>query len=247
MAGTTAGQVERVSRIPRNDVSTGLLSHASRALAAASALGAALAVTLIVTLIVVDRNIDPTWRFISEYQLGSWGGFMSLAFLALASSATTLLIGIRSQVATRGGRIGLGFLAVSALGFLLAGSFRTDPIDATTGSIDGIIHSIAAVLGGFIPLAAYLIGWSLARNVAWRAHRRALWWVTTVAIAANLASIAQQFVMAAGGGFGPNVALGWPNRLFVLAMALWLLATALLVHKAALPPAAETEQAVRAR
>jgi hypothetical protein len=220
-------------RIPRSDVTTAPLPLAARPLALAGAVAASVGILIIVVLIAADRDIDASWRFISEYELGSWGGFMSVAFLSLAVSGATLHLAIRSQIATVGGRIGLVLLVVSVIGFVLAGAFRTDAPDADAATVSGAVHSAAAVLGGFVPLAAYLIAWSLARNVAWRPYRRALWWVTTVAILANLASIAQQAIMAAGGGFGPDVPLGWPNRLFVLAMAAWMLFAALLVRTVA--------------
>jgi hypothetical protein len=92
---------------------------------------------------------------------------------------------------------------------------------------------VAAVLGGFLPLAAYLLAWSLARTTAWRPHRAALWWVTVPAIVANVAATWQQVVLA-GGGLqpGPSVAVGWPNRLPVVALATWMLSMALLVRRA---------------
>jgi hypothetical protein len=105
---------------------------------------------------------------------------------------------------------------------------------AETGSASGVIHSVAAALGGFVPLAAYLICWGLARNVAWRDQRSFLWWVCVPAIVGNVASFAQQAVLAAGGGtFGPQTPVGWPNRVLVVGFALWMLAAALLVRSKA--------------
>ncbi|WP_051215303.1 DUF998 domain-containing protein [Granulicoccus phenolivorans] len=219
-------------RRPRSDVTSNPIPPGAHTWAGASAIAAMAALALIVGVILADRQIDPSWRFISEYQLGVWGGFMSLAFLALSVSACFLVAALHSQVATPSGRVGLGVLTVSAAGFLLAGAFRTDPVDASVGSLSGFVHSIAAMLGGLVPLAAFLIAWSLARNIAWRPYRRSLRWITTVAILANIASITQQIIMGIGGGFGPGVPLGWPNRAFVLLLGGWLLAAALLVRTA---------------
>jgi hypothetical protein len=45
-------------------------------------------------------------------------------------------------------------------------------------------------------------------------------WVTGLAIVANLASVWQQVVLAGNETRpGPTVAVGWPNRLFVTALA----------------------------
>lgn len=218
-------------RIPRSNVVTSPLPASSGPLAAISAVTAGAFVLLIAVLHVIEPEFDPSWRFISEYQLGAWGGLMSLAFFSLAVSATTLLLAVRTQIRTVGGRIGLAFLGLSAFAFLLAGMFRTDSLLAETGSTSGLIHSIGAALGGFVPLAAYLIAWSLARNSSWRELRPVLWWVTVPAIIGNLASIAQQAILTAGGGaFGPATPVGWPNRLLVTAFAVWMLAAALLVR-----------------
>jgi hypothetical protein len=43
-------------------------------------------VLLLGVLHVLARELDPTWRFVSEYQLGRVGVLMHLAFLALATS-----------------------------------------------------------------------------------------------------------------------------------------------------------------
>jgi hypothetical protein len=219
---------------PRSDIVTPPLPETSARLASVSAATAAGFVLLLAALHGIEPEFDPSWRFISEYELGGWGGLMSLAFLCLAVSAGSLLLAVRSQLRTAGGRVGVWVLGVSAFAFLLAGTFRTDSQLAETGTASGVIHSIAAALGGFVPLAAYLIAWSLARNVAWRELRPALWWVTVPAIIGNLASFAQQAAFASGGGtLGPATPVGWPNRVLVLAFAVWMLAAALLVRSKA--------------
>jgi len=218
-------------RIPRSDIVTPQLPDASKALATTSAATAAAFVLLLAVMHVIEPEFDPSWRFISEYQLGAWGGLMSVAFLCLAASATTLLLAVRSQVRTVAGRIGLGILALCAVAFFVAGVIRTDSLLAETATTTGVIHSTAAAVGGFVPLAAYLIAWSLARNIAWRAYRPTLWWVIAPAILGDLAAWTQNAVMAASGGvFGPGTPVGWPNRVLVVGFAAWMLAVALLVR-----------------
>lgn len=218
-------------RIPRSNVVTAPLPHAARALATTSALTAAAFMLLLAALHMIEPEFDPSWRFISEYQLGAWGWLMSVAFLCLAASATTLLLAVKSQVRTVFGRIGLGILALCAVAFLVAAVFRTDSLLADTPTTTGMIHSTAAAVGGFVPLAAYLIAWSLARNVAWRRDRPTLWWITVPAIVGDLAAWTQNVVMMASGGtFGPATPVGWPNRLLIVAFAGWMLGAALLVR-----------------
>jgi hypothetical protein len=83
-----------------------------------------------------------------------------------------------------------------------------------------MLHSLGATLGSNVAGAAYFLGWSLARNVAWRRPRVALLWITAIAVAGNVAAFAQTATMASGAGhFGPSVAVGWPNRLLIVALA----------------------------
>jgi hypothetical protein len=221
-------------RIPRSDVITASIPKASRPLATASAITAAAFVAILVVLHLIEPEFDPSWRFISEYQLGAWGWLMSVAFLCLAASAATLLFAVRTQIRTVGGRTGLGLLGLCALAFVVAAAFRTDPLLAETGSVPGLIHNTAAALGGFVPLAAYLIAWSLARNITWRPYRRTLWWVTLPAIIGNVAAFAQNAIIAsAGAEFGPATAIGWPNRVLIVGFAVWMLGAALLVRTVA--------------
>lgn len=84
--------------------------------------------------------------------------------------------------------------------------------------------------------AAYFLGWRLARNMAWRPLRRSFMWVACLAILGNLASFVQQGVMAAAGGrFGPDVPVGWPDRVLIVSFALWLAAMNLLLIRPVTP------------
>ncbi len=204
------------SRIPRcNLVSPPPRRHAGTLLAVAAVTSAAFLV-LLAGLHLLEPEFAPGWRFISEYQLGAWGPLMSVAFGCLAVSAGCLLVALRSQIRSVGGRVGLALLAVSAGGFALAAVFRTDSLLAPATSASGAVHSVAAVLGGFAPFAVLLLGWSLARYVAWRPIRSTLWWVAVPWIVATIGSVWQQAVIAsAGGAFGPGVPVGAPNRILM--------------------------------
>jgi hypothetical protein len=115
---------------------------------------------------------------ISEYSIGDYGWIMALAFLSLAVSCVGLIVAIRSQTRTIGGKIGRAFLLVAAAGLIIAAIFTTDPITASRDELTthGTLHGLGAALGIGFPIAAALIGWSLARNQAWSSARRSLLW-----------------------------------------------------------------------
>jgi len=88
---------------------------------------AILFLVLLTALLVLKPEIDPAWRFISEYSIGRHGWMMALAFFSMAASCVATVIALWSQVQP-GGKIGIGFLLIGALGLTLAGIFTTDPI-----------------------------------------------------------------------------------------------------------------------
>ena len=122
---------------------------------------------LLAALHLVKPELDPSWRMVSEYEIGRYGWIMQLAFLALASSCVTLFLAIRSQAQTTGGRIGMAFLLLSAAGMVIAAVFTADPITASQDELTthGNLHALGAFLGiPGLPIAAALIGRSLYRN-----------------------------------------------------------------------------------
>ena len=66
---------------------------------------AILFLVLLAALLVLKPEIDPAWRFISEYSIGRHGWMMTLAFLAMAACCVATVIALWSQVRL-GGRIG---------------------------------------------------------------------------------------------------------------------------------------------
>src|SRR5215216_7052563 len=103
---------------------------------------------LLALLHVLKPELDPSWRMISEYEIGRYGWIMRLAFLALASSCVTLFVAIRSQAQTTSGRIGMAFLLLSAAGMAVAAVFIADPITASQEELTthGNLHALGAFL-----------------------------------------------------------------------------------------------------
>ena len=184
---------------------------------------------LLAALHFIKPELDPSWRVISEYEIGRYGWIMVLAFLSLAVSCVGLFIAIRSQIDTIGGKIGLAFLLVAAAGLIIAAIFITDPITASHNELTthGNLHGLGAALGTGFPIAAALIGWSLARNQAWSSARRSLVWSAGLAWIGFLVFALSMVVMFPDDGtFGPDVLIGWPNRFMMLAYSAWLMVVA---------------------
>jgi hypothetical protein len=192
--------------------------------------GAATFAILLAALHFIKPELDPSWHFISEYAIGDYGWTMVLAFLSLAFSYVSLFSALRSQLQTIAGRIGLALLLVSALGLTIAAIFTTDPITVSENTVttEGTLHNFGGTLGIAMPFAAVLVGWKLARNPAWSSARRPLLWATGLALVVFLASFVSLGVMVSqsGGEFGPDVLVGWPNRIEIVAYSVWLMVVA---------------------
>jgi len=191
---------------------------------------AAAFLVLLAALHFIKPGLDPSWRMISEYEIGRHGWVMVLAFLFLASSCVALCVAIRPHVRTTG-KVGLILLLVCATGMTIAAVFTTDPITASRDELTtrGNLHGLGTLLGipGF-PLAATLISRSLVRDGALSSGRRSLLWaaaLTWIGLLTFVASVALLLPQSAG-GFGPHVPIGWPNRLLMLAYSAWLIVAA---------------------
>jgi hypothetical protein len=128
------------------------------------------------------------------------------------------------------GRIGLALLLTGTVGVVVAAIFTTDPITASEDArtVAGALHNVGGTLGIAGPIAVALIGWNLARNPAWAPARRPIGGATALVWVALLVFYAGLGVMLArsDGEFGPDVLIGWLNRLDVLAGCGWLMTVA---------------------
>jgi hypothetical protein len=203
------------------------LTAISKTAAQISFLSATSFLVLLSALHFIKPEIDPSWRFISEYEIGDYGWIMVIAFLSSAFSNISLFISIRSQIKSIGGRIGLILLLISAAGLTIAGVFISDPVTASSATTHGNLHSLGGTLGIAGPFAIVIIGWALIRNQNWVSARTWLFCATCLALIGFLVSILSIIYMfPSDGKFGPDVLVGWPNRFAVLTSSLWLMIVA---------------------
>jgi hypothetical protein len=158
---------------------------------------------------------------------------MCAAFHALGLSCVSLCVALWPQT-NIAGKIGLLMLLVAAAGMFIAAVNITDPLNTPQAqwTEHGKLHQMGATLDG-IPIAAILISIGLIRkNLYWKNYKTTLIWATALVWAGVLVfiiSMARYF--PADRHFGPNVPLGWPNRIMIVTQAIWLIAIARLAVK----------------
>lgn len=184
-----------------------------------------------VILHALKPDLDPSWRFMSEYSVGHHGWVMQLAFLLMGLSFASLIVAVRKQLRSAIGYSGLFLLGVSALGTVIAGIYNMDLITVVPPqpTREGELHALGAMLGiPTLPIAAMLITFALVRQPLWTGQRKRL------LVSANLTWISLVLMMVilsvalsgTNGQFGPDVPAGWPNRFAVATYLAWVMLTA---------------------
>lgn len=185
---------------------------------------------LLAVLHVVKRDLDPSWHFISEYEIGRHGWVMRLAFLLLAGANLAVMVAVRPAVRGFAGWIGLALVLVGTLGTVLAGLFVSDAITTTPemASSSGRIHNLGGSLGLAGIVGTWIVSAMLLRAESWRPARREVVLATAIVTIGFLVAFVSIATLAArsGGVFGPEVPVGWPNRIGILSGCAWLLLVA---------------------
>jgi hypothetical protein len=189
---------------------------------------------ILFSLHFIKSETDPSWNFISEYQVGSMGWLMSAAFFMLSMSCLFLIIALGKYLKSIGGIIGLFLLLLSATGMMIAAFNPTDPINTPLDKVtsEGELHQMGAMLDQ-IPFAAILISILLIRKHAfWKANKKLLIAATLLVCAGLILFIISiSIYMPADRVFGPHVPVGWQNRFMIVTQGVWIIAVAHLVNK----------------
>jgi hypothetical protein len=184
--------------------------------------------TILTWLHFLKRELNPSWRMISEYEIGRYGWLMRIAFFSWGASVLALLISIWPSLQPISGTISRWWLVLIVMALFGAGIFKTDPITENTPNWVNTIHAVCgAIVILTFPIAATLAVRSLLHNQLWSASRSQVIFgtvLTWVGLAAFFASIIiSRIIDPSAGRVGPHVYLGWPNRIMVVTYVVWLI------------------------
>jgi hypothetical protein len=214
----------------RNNLSPGR-THPVRA-AGISLISGIAFLTLLVLLHVLRPDVSPRWQTTSEYAIGGLGWLMVTAFMFSAVGYGALAVAVFGRSRHVLTRVGAVILALVAAGTVVGGIFVTDPIDtppdqlSTSGTLHGLGAGVALM---FLPVAALLVNLGLNRDSGHRDARRVLRWTAALPLVALVTFMTAQAVLLGDDGFGPDVPIGWPERLLVLAYTAWQITVARVV------------------
>lgn len=189
---------------------------------------------LLALIHVLRTDVSPSWQTTSEYAAGRLGWLMVIAFLLSAVGYGALAYAVLARRRRVVILIGAVVLALATVGTVIGAVFVTDPIDtpqdalSTSGTLHGLGAGLALML---VPVAALLINLGLSRDSGFAAARRVLRWTAALPLAALIMFMTAQAVLLGDDGFGPDVAIGWPERVLVLAYAAWQIVVARIVAR----------------
>jgi hypothetical protein len=186
---------------------------------------------LLLSLHFIKPELDPHWRFISEYALGKYGWVMTLTFVSIALSQLAIVFAIWPHVKTWLGYLGLFLLCLASIGYSITAIFPTDPITVSPDALSasGKMHVFGASLD-WTPIAALLISFSLARTQYWHAKKKQMLLTAAVTVVLTIAFIIS-ITSAPNGVIGPDVYAGLIGRLLIWSYVGWILTVSLHVMK----------------
>ncbi len=192
--------------------------------------------SLLIALHFIESEFDPTWRLISEYEIGQFGWIMRLAFFCWGSGFLLLTISLWSTLETRSGKIGKWWMFIISIALFAAGIFATQPItDTVRGNIDQIHAVSGAIMIFTFPIVSILIAVNLSKQLSTKTERQLLFWITVlvwigfIVFFSSIMIYGQQVKIRA---YGPDVLIGLPNRFMVLTYTIWLIIAGQLTGRA---------------
>ncbi|HVN81339.1 MAG TPA: DUF998 domain-containing protein [Terriglobia bacterium] len=189
---------------------------------------AAIFFAILILLHFLKREFDPTWRMISEYEIGRFGWMMRIAFFCWGASTLALLITIWPSLGSISGTISRGWLVLIVIAQFGAGIFKTNPITETAPNPTNTLHTLFGMIVILtFPIVASLAVHSLLQNDIWLPSQgqlifgTVLVWIGLIAYFASI--IISRIIDPSVERVGPKVYQGWPNRFMAATYVIWLI------------------------
>lgn len=188
-------------------------------LADIASVGVALFLSITIVLHLLQPDLDPAGRFVSEYAPGPTGWLMNVAFVALAVALASFAVAFGRQLRPpfRSRAAGILF-AVAALGILVSGAFNSDLQTDSVMTTSGAIHDLAG-FAAFLTMLPAMVAVAGRLRTHRPEHKLSLS-LTVHAWVVIALFVAMLFL------FEPRGLVGLGQRLFLATMLGWHLVAA---------------------
>jgi hypothetical protein len=185
---------------------------------------------LVLLLHVIEADISPRWRTVSEYALGGFGWVMDSAFVVMGFGALLLAAALWRRLDSRSARLGAALVGVWGICSGVSAFFPTDSsmeIANQHTTPTGVIHSAFGGIGILSLLVAVTVtARPLRRHAPSRPARRVVTWTTVASWVGFVVGFGTAAQMGASGGPSPASWFGLGERLLLLTFWLWMMMTA---------------------
>jgi hypothetical protein len=197
--------------------------------------GAAAFSLLLILLHFLKPENDPSWRMISEYQIGRYGWLMQLAFFCWSIGVFALAAVLSQHIFA----IADIFLFVIAASIFGAGIFVTNPI-TTPNELQNRASKLHTLFGAITiigtPFVVTAIDWSLGGSPLVASIQPYLILLTLIVWLGFLMFVlAMVYYGSKKIPLGPHAKIGWPNRFMVFTYIVWLVVIACVLTAAKVP------------
>lgn len=187
---------------------------------------------LLAILHLLEPEFNPSWRMISEYEIGKYGFLMSIAFFCWGGGFLCLDFAMWKSLDSIGGKIGKWWLLIISIALFGAGIFTTQPItDVVRGTTDRL-HAVCGVLMIFtLPICTIFLSVALAKKEEFKVYKKQLFGVTLLTWIGLFVFLAASIIYKPEGRlYNESVKIGYPNRFLVLTHTIWLLVVARIIY-----------------
>jgi hypothetical membrane protein len=184
---------------------------------------------LVLLLHVIEADISPKWRTVSEYALGDFGWVMNGAFVVMGIGALLLAAALWRRLDSRSPRVGAALVAVWGICSVFSAFFPTDSsmdIASQNTTQTGNIHSALGGIGILSLLTGATVTALALRRRAPSAGARAVAWTTLASWVGFVVAFGTAAQMGASGGPTPASWFGVGERLLLFTFWLWMVTTA---------------------
>ncbi len=172
-------------------------------------------VLIVILLHFIKSDLDPIDTYISDYAIGDHGWLMQVAFYAVGLGVLAIAAGLSvSLKRSKRAAVAIMLTVVAGLGFIVAGTFTTDPTGQSDLTTEGTLHLLGALMVFPVTVAnSFVLRGLFHGDRRWRPMATRIRWLPWALLVAFIVSF-----------FAPGVPEGLSQRFLAMIIMLWFAA-----------------------